>query len=112
MAHDNLEQPRERRAYLEIARGLNKQALQDWQEGRAAEAEPLLRRALALRVKALGPAHPEIAQGLNDLAMCLESQGQYSAMEPLLKRPLPIYERVFAHGHPPTARGWKNFALP
>ncbi len=37
-------------------------------QGRYAEAEPLHRRALAIREKALGPDHPDVAASLNNLA--------------------------------------------
>src|SRR3712207_811620 len=36
--------------------------------GRYAETEPLLRRALSMREKALGPDDPNVAQSLNNLA--------------------------------------------
>src|SRR5262249_30440432 len=38
-------------------------------QGRLAEAEPLYRRALAVRETALQAGHPDIAQGLNNLAV-------------------------------------------
>ena len=37
-------------------------------QGKYAEAEPLLKRALAIWAKALGPAHPDVATTLNNLA--------------------------------------------
>ena len=37
-------------------------------QGRYAEAEPLYKRSLAIREKALGPDHPDVAQSLNNLA--------------------------------------------
>lgn len=39
-----------------------------------AEAEPLFRRSLAIREKALGPQHPDVAQSLNNQAGLLEAQ--------------------------------------
>jgi tetratricopeptide (TPR) repeat protein len=36
--------------------------------GRYTEAEPLHKRALAIREKALGPDHPDVARSLNNLA--------------------------------------------
>ena len=49
-----------------------------------AEAEPLLRRALAIREEALGPDHPDTATSLNNLAVLLQAQGRYAEAEPLL----------------------------
>ena len=37
-------------------------------QGRYAEAEPLYKRSLAIREKALGPDHPDVATALNNLA--------------------------------------------
>ena len=44
-------------------------------QGEYAEAEPLYRRALAIREKALGPEHPDTAHGLNNLAELYDTQG-------------------------------------
>ena len=38
---------------------------------RLAEAEPLLRRALAIDEKSFGPDHPKVAVRLNNLALLL-----------------------------------------
>ena len=35
---------------------------------RYAEAEPLIRRSLAIRENVLGPDHPDVARSLNNLA--------------------------------------------
>jgi hypothetical protein len=37
-------------------------------QGRYADAEPLLKRSLAIREKARGPDHADVAQSLNNLA--------------------------------------------
>ena len=39
-------------------------------QGRYADAEPLMRRALAIHEKALGSDHPSVAGMLNDLSLC------------------------------------------
>jgi tetratricopeptide (TPR) repeat protein len=44
-------------------------------QGRYAEAEPPLKRALAIYEKTLGPDHPSVATGLNNLASLYEDQG-------------------------------------
>jgi len=38
--------------------------------------EPLYRRALAIRERALGPSHPEVAKTLEDLANGLRKLGR------------------------------------
>ncbi len=67
-------------------------------QGRYAEAEPLYKRSLAIREKALGPDHPDVAAMLNDLAVLYASQGRYAEAEPLYKRSLAIREKVLGAG--------------
>ncbi len=55
-------------------------------QGKYAEAEPLYKRALAIREKALGPEHLVVAQSLNNLAELYRVQGKYAEAEPLYKR--------------------------
>ena len=63
--------------------------------GRFAEAEPLLRRALAIQEKApQGPNRPAVAQNLTLLGMICNATGRYVEAEPLLRRALDILERV------------------
>ena len=47
-------------------------------QGRYADAEPLQKRALAIREKALGAEHPDVAQSLNNLALIYGAQGHYA----------------------------------
>lgn len=51
-----------------------------------AEAEPLHRRALAIREKALGAEHPDVAASLNNLAALFRAQGRAAEAEPLEAR--------------------------
>jgi spermidine synthase len=69
-------------------------------KGRYAEAEPLLRQALAIREKALGPEHPDVAQSLDDLAELYASQGRHSEAEPLLKRSQEIMLKIIGSSIP------------
>src|SRR5260370_32990598 len=45
-------------------------------QGRYGEAEPLLRKALAIHRQALGEAHPDTAINYNHLALNLHGQGR------------------------------------
>ena len=47
-------------------------------QGQYAQAEPLYKRALAIKEKALGPDHPDVATSLNNLAELYQAQGQYA----------------------------------
>ena len=68
------------------ANSLHNLAALYYSQGRYAEAEPLCRRALAIREQALGPDHPDTAQSLNNLAALYYSQGRYAEAEPLCRR--------------------------
>jgi tetratricopeptide (TPR) repeat protein len=52
-------------------------------QGRYADAEPLYRRSLQIREKALGAAHPDVGASLNGLAGLYRAQGRYAEAEPL-----------------------------
>ena len=44
--------------------------------GRYAEAEPLFKRALVIREKALGPEHPDVVTSLESYALLLRDMGR------------------------------------
>ncbi len=50
---------------------------------RLAEAEPLMRRALAIDEKSFGPEHPNVAIRLNNLALLLQDTNRLAEAEPL-----------------------------
>jgi serine/threonine protein kinase/Tfp pilus assembly protein PilF len=62
-------------------------------EGRAAEAEALLREAMEIRKKTLPGGHPETAGTESVLGQSLGAQGRYAEAEPLL---LGSYARIVA----------------
>ncbi len=78
-------------------------------QGRAAEAEPLYKRALAIAEQALGPDHPEIGTHLHNLAALYRTQGRLAEAELLLKRALAIGEKA-APDHPHVAKALNNLA--
>ena len=79
-------------------------------QGKYAGAEPLLKRALAIREKALGPAHPDVAQILYNLAVFHYTQGRYAEAEPLFKRALAMREKVLGPTHPDVATTLEDYA--
>src|ERR1019366_8744336 len=89
---------------------LNNTALSLEEAGDYASAEPLLRRALAINEKALGPDHPNVATALNNLAELLQEKGDYTRAEPLLRRALAINEKALDPDHPDVARDLNNLA--
>ena len=80
--------------------------------GRAAhsQAAVLLRDALAMREKVLGPDHPDTATSLHNLALLLRDQGDLAGGRPLLERALVIREKVLGPEHPDTATSLGNLA--
>ena len=59
-------------------------------QGRYAEAEPLYKRALAIREKALGPDHPDVATIAEQSGGALRRSRPLCRAEPLFKRALAI----------------------
>ena len=55
-----------------VAFSLNNLAALYASQGRYADAEPLLKRALAVRETVLGPSHPDVAASVNNLASFTE----------------------------------------
>ena len=73
-------------------------------QGRYTDAEPLMKRALAITEKALGPEHPDVGACLDNLAALYVAQARYTDAEPLYKRALDIVEKALPVGHPDIAR--------
>jgi CHAT domain-containing protein len=79
--------------------------------GNYSAAEPLLKRSLAIREKALGPEHPDVATSLNNLAELYRGTGNYTAAEPLYQRSLSISEKKLGSEHPDVATSLNNLAF-
>ena len=79
--------------------------------GRYADAEPLLKRALAIWEKALGSDHPDVALSLNNLAVLYSNQGRYVDAELLYKQALTIREKALGADHPQVAESLNNLAV-
>ena len=65
-----------------------------------AEAEPLMRRALAITEASFGPVHPKVATGLNNLAQLLQATNRLAEAEPLMRRALAISINSLGLEHP------------
>jgi tetratricopeptide (TPR) repeat protein len=72
--------------FVEAARLLNQAGLYLYERGRFAEAEPLFRRALAIKEKALGPEHPDVARVLENHAALLRETRREAEAEKLEAR--------------------------
>jgi len=75
-----------------------------------AEAEPLMRRALAIDEQSFGATHPKVAIRLNNLARLLQATNRLAEAEPLMRRALAIDEQSFGATHPNVAIDLNNLA--
>ncbi len=75
-----------------------------------AQAEPLMRRALAIDDSCFGKDHLDVAVTLNNLAQLLQATNRLAEAEPLMRRALAIFERSFGKDHPKVAIATDNLA--
>ncbi|NMG18144.1 tetratricopeptide repeat protein [Brasilonema bromeliae] len=87
---------------------LNNLGFSLYKKGEYGKAEPLLKQALQIFLKALGEEHPHTALSLNGLARLYESQGRYNEAEPLYNQALQISLKVLGEEHPNTATSFNN----
>jgi tetratricopeptide (TPR) repeat protein len=97
--------------FKEAARLLNGVGYYLDDRARYSDAEPLYRRALTIREKALGPDHRDVATCLNNLALLYSNQSKYALAEPLYERALAIFEKARGSDHPDVATSLNNLAL-
>jgi hypothetical protein len=76
-----------------------------------AEAEPLMRRSLAIDEASFGNEHPNVAVHLNNLAQLLQATNRLSEAEPLMRRAVEILERSLGPDHPRTKTVQGNLAI-
>ncbi|NJD05536.1 MAG: tetratricopeptide repeat protein, partial [Methylococcaceae bacterium] len=74
------------------------------------EAEPLMRRALAIDEAGYGPDHPNVARDLNNLAALLRDTNRLAEAEPLMRRVVGIMETSYGKDHPNVATALNNLA--
>ena len=67
------------------------------------EKRELAERAVAIKEKVLGPAHPDLATSLINLGVHRALAGNPAAARPLLERALAIREAAFGPDHPSVA---------
>jgi hypothetical protein len=75
-----------------------------------AEAEPLMRRALAIDEQSFGAAHPNVARDLNNLAQLLQATNRLAEAEPLMRRALAIFVVSLGADHPNSQTVAGNYA--
>ena len=92
------------------ATALNNLASQLQATNRLAEAEPLMRRALAIDEASYGTDHPSVATRLNNLASLLQTTNRLAEAEPLMRRVVAIFEISYGNDHPNVATALNNLA--
>ncbi len=97
--------------FPEAARLLHRTGNYLYERGQFMEAEPLYRRAVSIREKALGPRHPDVARSLSDLALLYLGRGEYEQAEPLYQQALAIQEQALGPGHPDVAGILNDLAM-
>jgi tetratricopeptide (TPR) repeat protein/CHAT domain-containing protein len=80
-------------------------------QDRYAEAEPMLKRSLAITEKALGPNHLNVANALINLAELCEGQSRNIEAEQLYKRALAIREKALGPDHLDVAVTLNNLGV-
>jgi len=94
----------------DVAMYLNKLAYLHRAIGRFAEAEPLLKAALAISERTLGREHHDVAVLLNSLGRLYCAAGRTEEAEPPLKEALAITEKLVGRDHPTFAVALYNLA--
>ena len=70
---------------------------------RLEEAEPLMRRALAIDEKSYGPEHPRCRHRPQQPRALLQATNRLEEAEPLMRRALAIDEKSYGPEHPNVA---------
>jgi tetratricopeptide (TPR) repeat protein len=93
-----------------VAQNLNNLALLYKSQGKLAEAETLLKQALAITQRLFADDHPNVAQSLHNLAYLYQSQGRLAEAEPLLQQAFTMRQHLFANDHPDIVTSLNNLA--
>ncbi len=93
-----------------ISWALNDHAQLLQETNRLVEAEPLMRRALAIDEASYGKDHPEVATDLGNLAQLLYHTNRMTEAEPLMWRALAIYEASYGKDHSNVSIRLNNLA--
>jgi non-specific serine/threonine protein kinase/serine/threonine-protein kinase len=80
-------------------------------QGRASEAETLLKRTGELRRRSLGDRHPHTIQALFELGLFYRGQGRASEAAPILEQTLERRRRVLGELHPDTLWSMRNLSV-
>jgi tetratricopeptide (TPR) repeat protein len=93
-----------------LAGALNNLAQLYGDVGRDTDAEPMLKRSIAILEKIVGLDSVAMAPELTNLGALYERQGRYAEAEPLFKRALLLCQKSRGPNHPDVGRSLNNLA--
>jgi tetratricopeptide (TPR) repeat protein len=96
---------------LLLSDSLQERALELFDRGDYADAEPLVRRALEIRETILGPEHQDVMFSMNNLGNINWRLGRYAEAESLHQRVLVVRERTLSSDDPLIATTLNNLGL-
>jgi hypothetical protein len=105
--------PNDRANHPNFAKDLNNLALLLMDTDGLEEAEPVMRRALAIDERAYGADHPRVATGLNNLAQLLQATNRSNEAKPLMRCHVEIFLKFTSetgHQHPRLKEVLDNYA--
>jgi len=102
--------PNEDRVAYQSARTMNEQGETLFTQGKYAEAQRLLEKALEINRRLFTDDHPNTALCYNNLAFILAAQAKYAQAQPLYEKALEIRHRLLTDDHPDTAGSYDNLA--
>lgn len=94
-----------------LGRALSNLAGVYWRLDRFDDAEPLMRRALAIDEELLGPDDPRLARTLNNLGLIAQQRRQQVEAEAYFRRALTIKEKTLGTEHPELASTVYNIGI-
>ena len=77
--------------------------------GSLSEAEPLMRRGLAIEQGSYGNDHPRVVIDLNNLAQLLQATNRLAEAEPLMARGFAVFWQSLGLDHPNTQSVKDNY---
>jgi tetratricopeptide (TPR) repeat protein len=80
-------------------------------QGKYAQAQPLLEKALEIRRRLLTDDHLDTSESYDFLAANLNAQGRYAQAQPLYEKALEVRRRLLTDDHHDTAANYNNLAF-